>query len=62
MTPRSLLAWTLYGIGHLVSRPMVRWDCAAWLDSIYQPVMRWSSAIQGDGPGPWLYATAPKED
>jgi len=50
---RAALAWTLLGVGHVISRPMVRWDWASWIYPAYNRIMLASNAVQGDGPGPW---------
>lgn len=48
---RWLLSWILFGMGDLVSRPMLRWGWPVYC--IYNRLMIWASNIQGDGPGPW---------
>lgn len=50
---RSTASWTLYGLGHLVSIPMLRWDLA-FLYSLYRALIIASVDIQGDfEQGPW---------
>lgn len=50
---RSTASWSLYGLGHLVSIPMLRWDLA-FLYSLYRALMLASADIQGDSKqGPW---------
>lgn len=49
------VSWTLYGIGHVVSRPMYRWDAFAWLYPLYNGAMHLSTRAQdwGEANGPW---------
>ena len=50
---RSTASWSLYGVGHLVSMPMARWDFA-FLYSLYRDLMVASADIQGESSqGPW---------
>lgn len=47
-----ILSWVLYGLGHIVSRPMLWWDWPVY------PVFNWlmlrSSDVQDwAGAGPW---------
>lgn len=50
---RLAASWLLYGVGHAVSIPMLRWDLA-FLYPLYNSAMVASDAIQGDlKPGPW---------
>ena len=50
---RSAASWFLYGAGHLVSIPMLRWDLA-FLYTPYRALMLASADIQGEsGKGPW---------
>lgn len=49
---RWALAWLLFCVGHVVSRPM-NWFDWGWLYPAYNRLMVWSSDIQGSGPGPW---------
>lgn len=50
---RSAASWSLYGVGHLVSLPMLRWDLAV-LYPLYNALMLASVDIQGDfEQGPW---------
>jgi hypothetical protein len=54
---RVICAWLLYGAGHVISRPMVRFDRMAWIYPGYNRLMVASAAIQGDDPrGPWRAA------
>ena len=49
----STASWSLYGVGHLVSIPMLRWDLAV-LYPLSRAVMLAVGDIQGEsGPGPW---------
>jgi hypothetical protein len=55
---RSIIAWTLFWAGDAVSRLMRvlpdDWRVTEWLyRGAYSPLMRWSSAVQCDGKGPW---------
>ena len=51
---RIIGAWLLYGMGHVISRPMVRFDRMAWIYPVYNRLMLASVAVQGDDPrGPW---------
>ena len=50
---RSTASWSLYGLGHVVSIPMLRWDLA-FLYSLYRALMLASAHIQGESEqGPW---------
>ncbi len=54
--PRALLAWLLYLLGDLVSRPLQldwseRW-AGFWM-APYDRLMLWSVSVQGEGRGPW---------
>lgn len=50
---RSAASWFLYGFGHLISIPMIRWDLA-FLYPFYNALMLASVDTQGDlGQGPW---------
>ena len=49
---RWLLAWLLYFLGDLISRPMMAFDWA-WLYRPYNKLMSWSSDIQVGEYGPW---------
>jgi len=48
--------WSLYWAGHVVSLPLNRWDCFAWLYPMYNHLMGWSYNIQywADVEGPWV--------
>ena len=50
-----ILSWILYGLGDLISKPMSRWDCMAWLYTPYNWLMLKSYAIQNwaGNSGPW---------
>ncbi|PPD52545.1 MAG: hypothetical protein CTY12_06280 [Methylotenera sp.] len=40
------LAWGLFWLGDLVSKPMYYIECMAWLYPLYNALMSWSSHIQ----------------
>lgn len=48
---RSTASWSLYGLGHLVSIPMLRWDLA-FLYPLYRTLMLAQTYLSGDG-GLW---------
>lgn len=47
-----VLSWLLYGLGHVLSMAMTRWDWS-WLYPHYNRLMKLSSKVQGEGKGPW---------
>ena len=50
---RATASWSPYGLGHLVSIPMLRWNLA-FLYSVYRALILASEDIQGDSEqGPW---------
>ena len=50
---RGVLAWPLAWLGVLLCIPMMRWDWG-WTYGIYNQLMIWSAAIQGEQDfGPW---------
>ena len=53
-----ILTWILYGLGDLISKPMSRWDCMAWLYPAYNNLMLWSYTVQewAGNSGPWKKA------
>ena len=44
--PAYWLAMALYGLGHLLSLLILRWDCCVWLYPAYSQFMDWSLAVQ----------------
>lgn len=50
---KKVIAWPiaegLYWLGHLVSRPMYRWDSFAWLYPAYNNLMLWSLRVNDWG-------------
>jgi hypothetical protein len=48
-------AWALWAVGHVISRPMYRFDGFAWLYPAYCALMNWSSDMQdwSGAKGPW---------
>jgi hypothetical protein len=39
------LAWTFWGLAHLLSIPLFKWNRFAWLYPAYNRMMLWSCAI-----------------
>lgn len=56
---RLALAWILYIVGHLVSRPMCWWDLG-FLYPIYNRLMTWSVALDKEGKI-WKYVDEDEE-
>jgi hypothetical protein len=52
------LSWALYGLGHIVSRPMTWWGICGWLYPPYNWLMIRSCDVQDwAGAGPWSEVT-----
>lgn len=50
---RWVLSWFFYGLGHIFSKPMMRWDWS-WLYPVYSRLMVLSTRVQGESlNGPW---------
>ena len=41
-----IVSWTLFWLGDLISRPMNRFDCFAWLYPAYNKLMSCSIRVQ----------------
>lgn len=41
-----IISYTLFWLGHLISQPMYRFDCFAWLYPAYNTLMGWSIVVQ----------------
>lgn len=50
-----LVAWTLFWMGDLVSKPMYYIEWMAWLYPLYNTLMSWSSSVQewSGNDSPW---------
>lgn len=58
---RYLLAWTLYWMGDIVSKPMCRYEfLGGRLYPLYNKLMLASNDVQGDGGGPWEKPQSPQ--